>query len=46
MDIKKILTIKNFVILFLLAGIVVISFMLKNQKPTIVEKEVLKIIVE
>jgi hypothetical protein len=43
MDIKKILTIKNFVILFLLTGMIVVSFMLKNQKPTIVEKEVLKI---
>jgi hypothetical protein len=43
MDIKKILTIKNFIILFLVIGLTIISFMLKNQKPTIVEKEVLKI---
>ena len=43
MDIKKLLTIKNFVILYLVIGMVIISFMLKNQKPTIIEKEVITI---
>ena len=43
MDIKKILTIKNFALLFLSVGIIVVLIMLKQQKPTIIEKEVLKI---
>lgn len=43
MDIKKILTIKNFALLFLTLGIIVSVFMLKHQKPIIVEKEVVKI---
>lgn len=43
MDIKKLLTIKNFALLFLSIGIIAVVFMLKHQKPTIVEKEVIKI---
>jgi hypothetical protein len=43
MNIKKILTIKNFALLFLSVGIIVVLIMLKQQKPTIIEKEVLKI---
>lgn len=43
MNIKKILTIKNFSLLFLSVGIIVVLIMLKHQKPTIIEKEVLKI---